>query len=237
MNRFMTSALFVVSLLVTGLASSTFAAGDFEYDGLKKCKGCHKSQYKSWQKTAHAKALESLEAGAKEEAKTKANLDPEKDYTEDKKCVGCHVTGFAEEGGYEIDFPSKYLVNVGCESCHGPGARYRGIHRKAAKKFEKKKKSTPRSALVKVGEEFEFVERCKACHMNYEGSPWPKAKKPYTPFTPEVDPEKYNFDFEKYVRDEEAMHKHFKLQGVFEGEPVPSFHQEFQDAAKPTSAE
>lgn len=212
------------------------AADDFEYDGRKKCSGCHKSQYKSWRQTAHAKALESLEAGAKEEAKIKAGLDPEQDYTEDKDCVVCHVTGFGMEGGYEIDDPSKYTVGVGCESCHGPGKLYRRLHREASDKFDKEKKSTPRQTLVDAGEEFEFVERCQSCHMNYEGSPWPGAAEPYTPFTPKVDP-KYSFDFDEYVRNEEAMHKHFKLTGVYEGPPQPAFHQEFQDAAKPVSAE
>jgi len=237
-SKLTTLKLWIVALLVfQGASSIAFAAEEFEYDGLKKCKGCHKSQYKSWQKTAHAKSLHSLETGVKEEAKIKVGLDPGKDYTQDEDCVGCHVTGFGEEGGYEVDFPSNYLVNVGCESCHGPGKRYRGIHRKAAKKFDKKKKPTPRSELVAAGEEFEFVERCNSCHMNYEGSPWLKAKEPYTPFTPEVDPKKYSFDFEKYLRNEKGMHKHFKLQGVFEGQPQTSFHQEFQESAKPTSAE
>ena len=30
----------------------------------------------------------------------KAKLDPKKDYTKDKDCVGCHVDGFGKEGGY-----------------------------------------------------------------------------------------------------------------------------------------
>jgi protein-arginine kinase activator protein McsA len=225
-----------MSLGVAFIAMTALAADDFEFDGRKKCSGCHKSQYKSWRQTAHAKALESLEAGAKEEAKTKAGLDPEQDYTEDKDCVVCHVTGFGMEGGYEIDDPSKYTVGVGCESCHGPGKKYRRLHREASDQFDKEKISTPRQTLADAGEEFEFVERCESCHMNYEGSPWPGAAEPYTPFTPKVDP-KYNFDFDEYVRNEEAMHKHFKLTGVFEGPPQPAFHQEFQDAAKPVSKE
>ena len=68
--------------------------------------------------------------------------------------------------------------------------------------------------------------------MNYEGSPWKGAKKPYTPFTPTVD-KKYSFDFEKYVRDDKAMHAHFKLEGTFTGPPTPKFHEEFQKNAKP----
>jgi hypothetical protein len=208
------------------------ARDEVPYDGRKKCSGCHKSQYKSWKTTAHATALSSLKPGEKAEAKRKVELDPDEDYSEDENCVACHVTGFGKEGGYEIDDPGKYLVGVGCESCHGPGSEYRLIHRKAANQFEKKKKTTPREVLVAAGEEFEFIERCKFCHMNYEGSPWPDAKKPYTPFTPAVDP-KYSFDFGKYVRDEKAMHRHFKLEGTFTGPPQPPFHQEFQDAAKP----
>ncbi len=226
-------------LLLLGIAFSAInvsAADGFEYDGRKKCSGCHKSQYKSWRQTEHAKALDSLRAEEKTEAKENAGLDPAKDYSEDKKCVGCHTTGFGMEGGYEIEDPSKYTVGVGCESCHGPGKKYRLSHREASDRFDKEKIRTPRQTLADAGEEFEFVERCKSCHMNYEGSPWPGVKEPYTPFTPKVD-RKYIFDFDKYVRNEKAMHKHFKLTGVFEGPPQPAFHQEFQDTAKPAGEE
>ncbi len=94
----------------------------------------------------------------------------------------------------------------------------------------------PRQALVDAGQDFEFAERCYACHMNYQGSPWGGATEPYTPFTPEVDP-KYTFDFDKYVRNEKAMHRHFELDGIFSGPPQPPFHQEFQDGAKTVSGE
>jgi hypothetical protein len=233
----MGTTVFTVLLSVVFLAiSPAIVAEDFSYDGRKKCSGCHKSQYKSWRQTGHAKALESLEAGAKAEAKEKAGLDPDQDYTADEKCVACHVTGYGQEGGYEIADPSKFLVGVGCESCHGPGKKYRRLHRKAADKYKKKGKTMPRQALVDKGEEFEFIDRCNACHLNYQGSSWAGAKEPYTPFTPEVDA-KYTFDFDKYVRNEKAMHQHFKLEGVFTGPPLPPFHQEFQDAAKPLGGE
>jgi hypothetical protein len=211
-------------------------ADEGEYEGRKKCGGCHKSQLESWKRTAHAKALRSLEAGEKAEAKKKAGLDPDKDFSEDEKCVGCHVTGFGQEGGYDIEDPSKYLIGVGCESCHGPGAEYRLLHRKGGKAFEETKKTMPRRELVEAGEDFAFVQRCNACHLNYESSGWEGARKPYTPFTPKVDP-KYSFDFEKYVRDSKAMHEHFKLEGTFTGPPKPPFHDEFQATAKPISPE
>ncbi len=223
-------------VLLFAIAWPAVADEEPAYEGRKKCSSCHKSQYESWKDTVHAKALKSLEAEQKSEAKLKAKLDPNKDYTEDKKCVGCHVTGFGTEDGYDIDDPSKYLVGVTCESCHGPGSEYRLIHRKAGDKFERKKKTTPRAVLAEAGEEYHFVERCNACHMNYEGSPWQGAKEPYTPFTPKVD-EKYAFDFEKAVRDDKAMHSHFKLEGTFTGEPMPAFHKEFQAKAKPITEE
>lgn len=201
------------------------------YDGRKKCSSCHKSQYQSWRKTAHAKALESLKPDVKAEAKRKAKLDPKKDYSADKECVGCHVTGFGKDGGYDPRDPSIYLVGVGCESCHGPGGEYRLLHRKAALAFEKSKETMPRAALAEAGEDFDFVERCNACHFNYEGSGWKGAAKPHTPFTPKVDP-KYAFDFAKAVRDDKAMHEHYKLDGVFTGGPVPRFRAEFQSKAK-----
>ena len=222
-------------VLMTSYALPAFAE-EFEYDGRKKCSSCHKSQYLSWKKTGHGHALKLLEAGERTEAKVKAGLKPDKDYTEDKACIGCHVTGWGSEGGYDIDDPSKYLVNVTCESCHGPGADYRLIHRKGGERFERKKQTTARMELAKLGEDFEFQERCNRCHLNYEGSPWPGAKKPYTPFTPKVDP-KYAFDFEKAVRNEKAMHTHFKLEGTFTGPPLPAFHSEFQATAKPINPE
>ncbi len=226
--------LFAVYFLGVGITA--VGAEEFEFDGLKKCGGCHKSELESWQQTAHAKALKSLEAGVKSEEKKKAGLDPDKDYSEDKKCVACHTTGFGHEGGYDIEDPSEYLVGVGCESCHGPGFDYRLVHRKAGIKFEDEGVTTPRQDLVEVGEEFQFIERCKGCHLNFKDSGWPGAAEPFTPFTPKVD-SKYVFDFEKAVRNEKAMHEHFKLEGTFTGPPTPPFHDEFQAKAKPIPKE
>ncbi|MCC7414379.1 MAG: cytochrome c family protein [Gammaproteobacteria bacterium] len=219
-------------LVVLALAPGARAADEPPYDGRKKCTSCHKSQYRSWQETGHGRAMQSLAPGEKADAKRKAGLDPDEDYTQNIDCVGCHTTGYGHEGGYDIDDPDKYLVNVTCESCHGPGSEYRLLHRKYGERFEKSGEPTPRAVLAEAGQEFEFAERCNACHMNYEGSPWPGAAEPYTPFTPGVDP-KYAFDFEKSLRDDGAMHAHFKLDGTFTGPPVPSFHDEFQSTARP----
>ena len=221
-------ALAVVAMFAFTIGNAVASA---PFEGRSKCSSCHKAQAKSWKDTAHAKAMESLKPGTRKEAKIKANLDPDKDYTQDKDCVGCHVDGWGKPGGYTLDSPKKQLAAVGCESCHGPGRQYRGDHRKAGQAFEKSGKTAPRKTLADKGQDFHFEESCNACHLNYEGSPWKDAKPPYTPFTPEVDP-KYTFDFDKMVKDVKAMHEHFKMDGVFVGEPKFKFHDEFQANAK-----
>ncbi len=221
--------LWLVALLI---AVAGAAQAQARYEGHKKCGSCHRSQAESWRNTKHAQAMKSLEPNARAEAKRKASLDPAKDYTADKDCVGCHVTGFEREGGYRIGARNLDLDSVACESCHGPGRQYRLLHRKAGQAFESERKTTPRQQLAEAGEEKEFRERCNACHLNYEGSPWTGARKPYTPFTPKVDP-KYAFDFDKALDDDKAVHEHFKLEGVFTGPPLPPFRDRLQARAQP----
>lgn len=228
--KLITTAKLLAVALIT-LMTGNLMAAEAPFEGRKKCSSCHKAQAKSWNSTAHASAMKSLEPNVKKEAKIKAKLDPAKDYTQDKDCVGCHVDGLNKKGGYNIDAPNKMLAAVGCESCHGAGRQYRGDHRKAGQTFEKSGKTTPRKTLADKGQDFHFEESCNACHLNYEGSPWKGAKPPYTPFTPDVDA-KYTFKFDEMVKDEKAMHEHYKLDGVFSGEPKFKYHDEFQASAK-----
>lgn len=222
-------------------AGTSFAAKKPSYEGYKKCGGCHKSQKDAWLETHHGQAFDSLKPDKKADEKKKAKLDPKKDYTKDEKCVGCHVTGYKKTGGWTegaSEAKAKYLVDVTCESCHGPGSLYRKLHSKAGSKFKKTKDKTPRKELVSAGEIFDYEEACNSCHMNYKGSPWAGVKEPYTPFTPDVDP-KYKFDFKKAVKatgKDKAMHEHFKLRGVFEGEPIPKIREELQKGAKEPAA-
>ena len=77
-------------------ATTVFAEEKGSYVGYKKCGGCHISQRDSWLDTSHAKAMDSLKPKAKANEKKKAKLDPNKDYTNDKDCIGCHTTGYGE---------------------------------------------------------------------------------------------------------------------------------------------
>lgn len=86
------------------------AAADGEYTGAKAgCRKCHLKQYRSWEKTPHAKTLEAL---------------PE-DERSNPECLRCHTTGFGEPTGFTSVDATPELAFVGCEQCHGPGSGYR----------------------------------------------------------------------------------------------------------------
>jgi hypothetical protein len=84
------------------------------YVGTSQCFVCHRAQANTYSETNHAHAFAHL---------------AEK-YRTDAACLKCHVTGFAEANGYVAE-TDKDLLMVGCESCHGPGAR----HIDAAQRF------------------------------------------------------------------------------------------------------
>ncbi|MDP2794262.1 MAG: cytochrome c family protein [Sulfurisoma sp.] len=229
MKRFLLTVLGTLSLAVPAIATAAEPA----YVGVKTCTKCHDVQGESWAGTAHAKAFDSLKAGAKTDEKKKAKLDPAKDYTKDKDCMGCHATGFGKAGGFAAGTEpggAKALGTVGCESCHGAGGGYRDEHGKAEKKLKKDGQATPRKTLVAAGQNFDYERACGTCHLNYQGSALKGAKPPHTPFTPAVDA-KYKFEYDKAVRTK-ALHEHYKLKGSFEGEPVPKVRAEFQKTAK-----
>lgn len=77
------------------------------YVGSSRCVECHASAAEVWKKSSHSHAFSSL-------VDRGADADP--------KCVGCHVAGFGTATGYRREFGKAKLVDVGCESCHGPGS-------------------------------------------------------------------------------------------------------------------
>jgi hypothetical protein len=77
------------------------------YVGSESCLACHKTAAATWAASAHAHAFATL-------VDHKADADP--------KCIGCHTVGFGDPSGYRRELGAEKLVNVGCESCHGPGS-------------------------------------------------------------------------------------------------------------------
>ena len=82
---------------------------DHEFLGARDgCRKCHLKQYRSWEKTPHATALDTLEG-----------VD-----AENPDCVRCHVTGFGAETGFKSKEETPQLAGVTCEACHGAGKDY-----------------------------------------------------------------------------------------------------------------
>jgi len=227
-------------LVSAGLLFSMFglAHGQHaEYLGFRACTKCHDAQGDSWKISAHAKALDSLKPNTKADAKKLAKLDPSKDYTRDKNCLVCHVTGFELPGGYSLSASmedTKTLAGVTCESCHGAGGKYRALHGEASDRLKNQSTTTDRKVLVEAGQVFDMESACNRCHLNYEGAPGYQAKPPYTPYTPSLGP-KYQFDFKKSVMtstEKNPVHTHYKLRNVFKGGPVPSVREKLQETAQ-----
>ena len=121
----MLSKNLVLVLCLALFAGGSIKAQDFEYIGAAKCKMCHNKaatgqQYKIWSEGPHANAMKSL-SNEKSMAYAKENgiADP----TKEASCIKCHSTvGGTDESlhvGIKID------EGVSCESCHGPGSKYK----------------------------------------------------------------------------------------------------------------
>lgn len=165
-----------------------------KYVGAEGCK-CHKSEISDWERSKHSKALDLLRPGKKKSSKKKANLDPEKDYTTDEKCIRCHVTGYKKEGGFKDVESTPDMAGVGCESCHGPGSDYRVLHKEKPLQFT-------REAAIAQGATYGSVDAavCKECHVHKDN-----------PFKPEMG-EKYRFDHNKALKETRSFHDYYELE-------------------------
>ena len=81
------------------------------YQGPTACAACHSQEAESWQLTHHAVAYRTLY---------------KQDRTEDSECVGCHVTGLGEDGGFVLGDHGDTLQDVTCEACHSAGGPHDG---------------------------------------------------------------------------------------------------------------
>lgn len=152
--------LSILALLVSVGYLSAVAAEEHSYTGSKKCKMCHMKEWKSWAETKMAQAFDVLKPGERAEAKQKAGLDPDKDYTADESCVACHVTGYGKPGGFVDIASTPDLAGVGCEVCHGPGGTYTKSEYMSLKNKNYKKADVVAVGLVDTVSE----AQCTACH-------------------------------------------------------------------------
>ncbi len=181
------SLALVALLLAVGLPWSS--AEEHAYVGSQDCKKCHLKEYRSWEETKMASSFDNLKPGTRVEAKEKAGLDPNKDYTTDPECLPCHTTGYGKPGGFVDVETTPDLVGVGCEMCHGPGGTYIQDGYMTLKNREYKK-----AELVAVGMvDTITAEQCNGCH---------NADSPFVG-------DDYVFDFE--ARKDEGTHEKFPL--------------------------
>ncbi len=78
-----------------------------QYVGSDSCAQCHAGTHKHRKNTRHAHAFRTLQS-------FRADADP--------TCIECHTVGFSQPSGYQRRFGDTKLVDVGCESCHGPAS-------------------------------------------------------------------------------------------------------------------
>ena len=80
------------------------------YIGSQACQECHQKEFTQWSHSSHATAFNTLRTLGME-------YYPE--------CITCHVTGSGYPSGYQIGNAERsHLVDVGCETCHGPGRQH-----------------------------------------------------------------------------------------------------------------
>jgi len=82
------------------------------YLGVGTCQSCHAREFDIYTKTGHAHAYATLASEF---------------VHRDTNCVGCHVTGFGDAGGFggiRMRGAAVDLADVQCEACHGPGAEH-----------------------------------------------------------------------------------------------------------------
>lgn len=79
------------------------------YLGVGACQQCHVEEFEVYAHTRHARAYATLASQF---------------VHRDTNCVGCHVTGYGDAGGFQgvrMRGAAVDLIDVQCEACHGPG--------------------------------------------------------------------------------------------------------------------
>ena len=126
-----------------------------KYVGSAKCESCHDESYRTWRRSDHAKAWDSL-------AKTSI---PSRIY--DPECVCCHVVGWNPEEKYpyisgfsnEKGIITHELTNVGCENCHGPGENHCIVEAGSNEAEQEKYRVAMRLTTDEIGQRL-----CYTCH-------------------------------------------------------------------------
>jgi hypothetical protein len=140
-----------------------FKGLDAQYVGSDKCKKCHEHAYKIWKDSKHFHAYQTLV-----DATRPANRQF------DGECIVCHTVGFTQKSGFVDMDKTPNLINVGCESCHGPGSEHVKAKRNAAihalmNPFKAKGDETE---LQKNRRMLRINDFCRKCHDDENDVNW-----------------------------------------------------------------
>ncbi|HLA84491.1 MAG TPA: multiheme c-type cytochrome, partial [Thermoguttaceae bacterium] len=141
--------------------------------GSEKCKSCHEESYRIWKKSGHAKGW-----------KTLVELDPPRNF--DPECISCHVVGwhptryFPYKTGFLSEKQTPEMVNIGCETCHGPGGAHCDAEDGSDLALQEKLQIAVR--VTKEESQTNLSKMCQNCH-DLDNSPafkfetyWPKVE-------------------------------------------------------------
>ncbi len=104
--------------------------------GDAQCVACHAAEAKQWAGTKHATAH-----GALVKIATKPN-----GRQFDGECIVCHTVGYEYKTGFVNQTKTPHLMNVQCESCHGPAS----LHVAEEAAFAKLNKAPARQHLASL---------------------------------------------------------------------------------------
>jgi len=147
-------------VLLGALVMTGVGLAQNKYIGVKNCSMCHKTekqgkQFVIWQGSKHSKAYKDLMS---EKA---AAIAKEKGISgkpvEAKECVECHTLGKTVEASM---FEKSFNIEDGvqCETCHGPGSKYKGMS------TMKDKQKAIAAGLHEYKDDAAIEAFCKNCH-------------------------------------------------------------------------
>jgi Cytochrome c554 and c-prime len=152
-----------------------------KYVGTERCTDCHISAGKVWAKTPHSHAYKILVDATRP---SNRQYDPE--------CIVCHTVGFGYKSGFRSEKETPKLLNVGCESCHGPGSLHANKPNDLALRAEMNPWKAPEDETPeqKTRRTVRIGDACQKCHdpendVNWTGGGfernWPKIAHPTPP--------------------------------------------------------